>query len=242
MENQSKLKFWSKEKVKRELKSISLIVFILLIVRTTLFEPFHIPSGSMLPTLDLGDFILVNKTSYGIKVPFSEWFKPIYLTSFSGPKFGDVVVFKFPKDPSLNFIKRIIAVPGDEIEIKNKEVFLNGMKINVAPIDGNGLMVEKKFQEMEMNFFKVEHQGKKFNIQLSYFETPKDHLTKMKIPENYYFVLGDNRDFSMDSRFWGLVPMEAIKGKAFFIWLSVRTPIFEHEFKPQFYRMGKTID
>ncbi len=231
-----------KEKIFKEIRAIFYIVFILLIFRTTLFEPFHIPSGSMLPTLDLGDFILVDKTAYGIKLPFTEWFKPIYLTAFKNPSRGDVIVFKYPKDTSMNFVKRVIGLPGEEVEIKNKEVFINGIKMVANQFNGEGINTGLKFQDLDMRFFKVSLEKRKFNIQLSFFETPKDNVEKIKIPPDHFFVLGDNRDFSMDSRFWGLVPKDNIKGRAFVVWLSMRTTIFEDEFRPQFYRIGTVIE
>ena len=116
-----------KDYIKKEVKSISLILLAVLVFRSVLFEPFKIPSGSMIPTLMIGDFILVNKFSYGFKVPFSDInllgvnMDPVYLFGKDSPKRGDVVVFKFPKDKSVNYIKRVIGLPGDKVEMKNKE-------------------------------------------------------------------------------------------------------------------------
>jgi signal peptidase I len=112
-----------KDKFIKEVKSFTLIILSVLVFRSVLFEPFKIPSGSMIPTLLIGDFILVNKFSYGFKVPFSDWFSdPIYMTGSAQPKRGDVIVFKYPKDTNLNYIKRVVGLPGDTIEVIDKVV------------------------------------------------------------------------------------------------------------------------
>ncbi len=116
-----------KQKIIKEVKSIFWILVLVLTFRSVFFEPFRIPSGSMIPTLMIGDFILVNKMSYGFKVPFSDyWTDPTYLFGKSNPERGDVVVFKYPKDTSINYIKRVVGLPGDTIEIKRKIVYING--------------------------------------------------------------------------------------------------------------------
>jgi signal peptidase I len=115
-----------KEKFIKEVKSFTMIIMSVLIFRSVLFEPFKIPSGSMIPTLLIGDFILVNKFSYGFKVPFSDWFTdPVYITGPKQPERGDVIVFKYPKDTNLNYIKRVIGLPGDTIEVIDKVVYVN---------------------------------------------------------------------------------------------------------------------
>lgn len=115
-----------KGKFVKELKSFVLIILSVLIFRSVLFEPFKIPSGSMIPTLLIGDFILVNKFAYGFKVPFSDWFSdPIYITGPQQPDRGDVIVFKYPKDTNLNYIKRVVGLPGDTIEVIDKVVYIN---------------------------------------------------------------------------------------------------------------------
>src|SRR5690606_23602608 len=126
-----------KDKVIKEIKSFTLIILSVLIFRSVLFEPFKIPSGSMIPTLLIGDFIIVNKFSYGFKVPFSDWFSdPTYITGPSKPERGDVIVFKYPKNPDLNYIKRVVALPGDTVEVVDKVVLVNGTPIEAKEIDG----------------------------------------------------------------------------------------------------------
>src|SRR5690606_21593341 len=121
--------------VVKEIKSITLIVFTVLLFRSVFFEPFKIPTGSMIPTLMIGDFILVNKFSYGFKVPFSDWVgDPIYLTGPETPKRGDVIVFKYPKDTSFNYIKRVIGLPGDTIEVIDKVVYVNDEPIEPSVV------------------------------------------------------------------------------------------------------------
>ena len=129
------------QKVKKEFKSITFIILVVLAFRSTFFEPFKIPSGSMIPTLLIGDFILVNKFSYGFKVPFSDWFSdPIYITGPSKPKRGEVVVFKYPLDHSLNYIKRIVGLPGDTVQMINRVVYINDKPIKAEQIDGQVYM------------------------------------------------------------------------------------------------------
>ncbi len=129
-----------KEKFIKEAKSFTMIILSVLVFRSVLFEPFKIPSGSMIPTLLIGDFILVNKFSYGFKVPFSDWFSdPVYLTGPQTPERGDVIVFKYPKDTNLNYIKRVVGLPGDTIEVIDKVVYVNNKPIVTKEIDGKKL-------------------------------------------------------------------------------------------------------
>ena len=152
-----------KKHIIKEARSLLAIVIAVLVFRSVLFEPFRIPSGSMIPTLMIGDFILVNKFSYGFKVPFSDIsfsslgidLDPIYLFGESAPKRGDVVVFKYPEDPATNYIKRVIGLPGDTIEIRQKVVFVNGEEIKAEEIDGKAIMddMDDKFKKYNLKFF-----------------------------------------------------------------------------------------
>lgn len=227
----------------KEVWSYAIIIAVVFAFRSTFFEPFRIPSGSMIPTLNIGDFIVVNKFSYGFKVPYSDMFSdPIYITKFEQPKRDDVIVFKFPVDPSKNFIKRVIGVPGDEIEMINKEVFVNGVKMAIMPDDSESTKrFADNFDGKKVNFFKVKDQGKEFNIQTTDKQTEVDTFPKFRVPEGKYFVMGDNRDFSADSRFWGFVPEANIKGKAVVVWMSMTLPILDDSvsFSPS--RIGTLI-
>ena len=152
-------------------------------------QAFKIPSGSMIPTLTIGDHILVTKFLYNIKAPFSD----TILVRFSEPQRGDIIVFKYPEDESKDFIKRVIGVPGDTLEVRNKRVWINGE-----------LLPEPYVQYTDPNI-----QGH-----------PRDNLGPMTVPPDSYFVMGDNRDQSLDSRFWRFVRLPKIKGKAFLIYWS----------------------
>lgn len=190
---------------------ILLIVFLL---RSFLFEPFRIPSGSLEPTLQMGDFILVNKYDYGVRLPVAH--QKIYGTST--PQRGDIIVFRWPPNPSVNFIKRVIGIPGDHISYINKEIFLNGQKLpqeflqNSMAEDENG--DEWQALEKEENLFGIKHK-----IFIDPAKTSRDYKD-IVVPEGMYFVMGDNRDASADSRFWGFVPDKNIVGKAVLIWMS----------------------
>ncbi|NOT13150.1 MAG: signal peptidase I [Methylococcaceae bacterium] len=189
------------------------IVLIVFLLRSFIAEPFRIPSGSMMPTLLVGDFLLVNKFTYGIRIPIINK-KVIELNE---PKRGDIVVFRFPKDPSVDYIKRVIGVPGDKIVYDNKQLTVNDIPINQVSIGsykglGQGADMTGAEHLVE-NLTGVEHSILVRNgapsLQFSYV-----------VPEGNYFVMGDNRDNSNDSRYWGTVPEENLVGKAFFIWMN----------------------
>jgi signal peptidase I len=238
-----------KQKIIKEAKSISLILLLVFTFRSSFFEPFRIPSGSMIPTLMIGDFILVNKFSYGFKVPFSDlslgsinW-SPIYIYGKSTPSRGDVIVFKYPEIPSMNYIKRVIAIPGDTIEIRNKVVYVNGERIETEEFDGEKIMadMDDSFRSFNLRFYKS-HTGEEPHV----IQIDRDNFftvdyRKTIVPEQNYFVMGDNRDFSSDSRAWGFVPEENIKGKALFVWFSLIFPGGEHSFKFRPWRIGTKI-
>ena len=216
----------------RELFIIMGIFFCVVVFRSIAYEPFKIPTGSMIPTLRIGDFILVEKFSYGFKVPFSDITvssfssDPIYLFNEKPVERGDIIVFKYPKDPNINYIKRVIGLPGDTIEIKNKFVYLNDKKLKTIKLDSKKYMetMDEKFKDSNLAFYRTYIGEKSFVYQVdndNYFVVNKE---KKKVPEGHYFVMGDNRDFSYDSRFWGTVPHRYIKGKAVLIWMSLNVP------------------
>ena len=227
----------------KELKSTLILALVVFSFRSMCFEPFRIPSGSMIPTLNIGDFILVNKFSYGWKLPFSDMYSdPVYLTQFESPKRDEVIVFKYPLEPNLNYIKRVIGLPGDEIELINKQVYVNGKAMAAIP-DSSPITKEfaDSFDQIKVNFLKVKGQNHDFNIQQTDRATRADTINRFTVPEGKYFVMGDNRDFSADSRYWGFVPKENIKGKALVVWMSMTLPFSEQGFEFAPSRIGKKI-
>jgi signal peptidase I len=241
-----------KEKIIKEAKSITLIIIAVLAFRSVLFEPFKIPSGSMIPTLLIGDFILVNKFSYGFKVPFSDWFSdPIYIFGKEQPKRGDVIVFKYPKDTSLNYIKRVIGLPGDTIEVIDKIVYINNEPLNSEVMkneDSNPIMedMDEKFKQYNFKFFNATTGEHKHTVQIDEDNFYNANYARITVPENHFFVMGDNRDFSADSRAWGFVPFTHVKGKAILIWFSFSFPFpwsgEDETFKFRPWRIGKLIN
>jgi len=195
------------------------IIFIVLLLRSFLFEPFRIPSGSMMPTLLAGDFILVNKYAYGIRLPVIN--KKII--NINNPSRGDVVVFRFPADPGTDFIKRVIGVPGDRIEYRNKMLYINGKPLNYAHKgvyvgSGQGIAYNGYgIREEELGEDKHDILIKPGRFEYAY--PCMKNGTGFEVPEGQYFVMGDNRDASNDSRFWCTVPDENLVGKAFMIWM-----------------------
>jgi len=212
------------------LKSILIAIFIALLIRSFIFEPFNIPSGSMKPNLLVGDFIFVSKYSYGFSkhsLPFSIPLIPGKIFS-SKPKRGDVVVFKTPENNRTDYIKRVIGLPGDKIEIKNGIIFINGSEIlrkklnDFIDTDNNTAnkrvrMYNEYFFDKEINILDLTDNGIVDNTQL------------FNVPENHFFVMGDNRDNSQDSRFIsivGFIPYENLVGKAQFIFFSLENARF----------------
>ena len=188
--------------------SIFPVLFVVLILRSFFIEPYKIPSGSMIPTLMIGDFILVDKNIYGYKIPLTN----ITLFENEDPKRGDVVVFKYPEDQSINYIKRVIGLPGDKILYKNKRLYINDSEYPL-------LKVEHSFDPIEIadGHVFIENNLQKEYMILNQSNPPFNF--EYYVPSGTYFVLGDNRDNSNDSRFWGPVPEENLVGKAFFIWM-----------------------
>ncbi len=219
------------------------VILVVFSLRSFLVEPFKIPSGSMLPTLLVGDFILVNKFTYGIRLPV---FNKL-IVSINNPVNGDVMVFRYPEDPNLDYIKRVIGVPGDDIVYKDKRLTINGQIVSMVR-DGDFNYVEsnlnfvsaQKFEE-QLGFTKhllliqsdvppVQLNGVKSFLYREFCEYSNSGF-HCKVPPNHYFMMGDNRDSSSDSRYWGFVPDQNIVGKAFLIWWN-----FDN-----FQRVGLTI-
>jgi len=181
-----------KSKVREYAEAIIIAVLIAFFIRTFIVQAFKIPSGSMKPTLQIGDHILVNKFIYGVKIPY---FRNM-LIPFRDPKRGDIIVFIYPEDRSKDFIKRVVGVSGDTIEIRNKTIYLNGLPYK----DNFGVYLET------------------FIIPGSI--QPRDNFGPVTVPSKSVFVMGDNRDQSYDSRFWGFVELRDVMGKAFIIYWS----------------------
>jgi signal peptidase I len=184
------------------------VLLVVLLLRSFLVEPFQIPSGSMRPTLEVGDFILVNKFTYGLRLPVIN----TEIVDFGEPERGDVMVFRFPQDPSINFIKRVIGLPGDHIRYEGKQLYVNGEPVPKELIDANPETApgEAEFRE----FF----DGEAHTIYNSPHD-PGPYMREVVVPEGHYFMMGDNRDHSNDSRYWGFVPKENIVGQAFAVWM-----------------------
>ena len=212
------------------IKSIIIAIFIALLIRSFIFEPFNIPSGSMKPNLLVGDFIFVSKYSYGFSkhsLPFSVPLIPRKIFS-NTPERGDVVVFKTPENNRTDYIKRVIGLPGDKIEIKNGIIFINGSEVlrkklnDFIDTDNNTSnkrvrMYNEYFFNKEINILDITDNGIADNTQL------------FNVPENHFFVMGDNRDNSQDSRFIstvGFIPYENLVGKAQFIFFSLENARF----------------
>ncbi len=183
-----------KSSLRENLEAIIIAVILALFIRTFIVQAFKIPSGSMKNTLLIGDHILVNKFIYGIKIPFTDGKTLVHITD---PERKDIVVFKYPEDPKKDFIKRVIGVAGDTVEIKDKQLYVNG-----------------ELQENEP--YAIHKDTRIIPVQF----TVRDNFGPVTVPAHSLFVMGDNRDNSHDSRFWGFVDLKAVRGKAFVIYWS----------------------
>jgi len=189
------------------------VILVVLILRSFLFEPFRIPSGSMIPTLKVGDFILVNKFTYGIRLPAID----TKIISIGEPQRGDVAVFRFPQDPSIDYIKRVIGVPGDRITYTGKNIYVNGQRL---PQTMNGPYTETKDGLPIPGANQLTETIESTQHEILIDSTRRGMNGEWTVPDGNYFVMGDNRDNSNDSRFWGTVPEENLVGKAFMIWMN----------------------
>jgi signal peptidase I len=208
------------------------VIIVVFLLRSFLFEPFKIPSGSMVPTLLVGDLILVNKYTYGLRLPVLN----TKITAGTPPQRGDVMVFRYPPKPSLDYIKRVVGVPGDTVAYLNKRLTINGQPVATTA-------VPEFFDEEAMRYFKQFEEtlgGKKHRLlnddDRPAFVPGADNFdgrdgcsytvegVTCKVPAGHYFMMGDNRDNSLDSRYWGFVPEKNIVGKAFFVWMNFGSP------------------
>ncbi len=206
------------------------VIVVVFVLRSFLFEPFKIPSGSMIPTLMINDLILVNKFHYGVRLPVLN----TKIFDNHSPERGDVMVFRYPPKPSLDYIKRVVGLPGDEVAYLNKKISVNGKPLDKAALpeffDEDALRYTKQFQEVAADG------QRKYRIlneddRPSFVQATEDFPFRencryssegvvCKVPPGHYFMMGDNRDNSLDSRFWGFVPEKNIVGKAFFVWMN----------------------
>ena len=211
------------------------VIFFVLVVRTFIFEPFRIPSSSMMPTLLTGDFIYVNKFSYGLKLPVLH----DTVIEVGKPERGDIVVFRFPKDQSQDYIKRVVGLPGDKIyyDVIKKELYVNDKKVDqvfVGPY--KGLMDNPKDKGLIEKKEVIDGREHKLMTRNFVSSTPINYVDTV-VPEGHYFALGDNRDNSADSRDWGFIPERNLVGEAKFIWMHWRTSDFFEGLK----RIGTTL-
>lgn len=179
-------------------------IFLIGFIRWALIEPFVIPSGSMLPNLYIHDHILVKKFSYGLKVPFTD----SWILNWGMPQRGEIAVFKYPKQPSVYYIKRIIGLPGDDIVIKEGEIIINGQKWTRTPIQA------PQDSDTIFNYYEESSGDEKHTVRYRSEDLKSQFDYSIKLGENEYFVMGDNRDDSMDSRYWGPLPQGLLVGRA----------------------------
>lgn len=198
-----------KSKLQEYIEAIILAILIAFFIRTFVIQAYKIPSGSMKPTLQIGDHILVTKFNYGVKLPLIR----STVIPVGAPRRGDIVVFIYPEDPSKDFIKRLIGLPGDTIEVRDKKILVNGLPWK----DAHGVNVDSLIIPGSVQ--------------------PRDNFGPVKVPEGSLFVMGDNRDESYDSRFWGFVPMKDVLGKALIIYWSWN----REEYGVRWSRMGTLL-
>jgi signal peptidase I len=213
-------------------KSFFPVILIVFLLRSFVVEPFRIPSGSMIPTLLVGDFILVNKFAYGIRLPVINR----KVIDVGTPQRGDVMVFRYPEDPSLDYIKRVVGLPGDKVTYVGKRLSINGVEL---PLKADGEYLHKERMTYSRRF--LERTGDHAHAILVEDDAPasvpfvkqfpvRENCTynsegvSCTVPPGHYFLMGDNRDNSSDSRVWGFVPDANIVGKAFFIWFNFSEP------------------
>ena len=220
-------------------KGVFPVIAAVLVLRSFLFEPFQIPSGSMMPTLLVGDFILVQKFAYGVKEPLNN----STLLETGHPKRGDVVVFKYPEEPTVDYIKRVVGLPGDRIIYRNKQLFIQPAcaaaqdcpaiaKVEQTFLSSGdfiqgGVPLERYQEQLGNVSHRILKNPQQPDYVPMYFHQPGNEADEWVVPEGHYFAMGDNRDNSKDSRFWGFVPERNLVGKAVFIWIS-----FEFERDP----------
>ena len=223
------------------------VLAVVMVLRSFLYEPFNIPSDSMVPTLETGDFILVNKFEYGVRLPIIN----SKIIDVGSPERGEVAVFRYPPQPSISYIKRIVGLPGDHIVYDHGQLSINGKKVTKTPIQFSRekdsldtptsiyhqeTLGTHTFTMRELEGVNVARQAPFLNyVDNGKYSAENGLYWEVKVPEGHYFAMGDNRDQSADSRFWGFVPEENLTGRAFYIWMH-KEPGFN---LPSFSRNGK---
>lgn len=223
------------------------VLVVVMVLRSFLYEPFNIPSDSMVPTLETGDFILVNKFEYGVRLPIIN----SKIIDVGSPERGEVAVFRYPPQPSISYIKRIVGLPGDHIVYDHGQLSINGEKVTKTPIQFSRekdsldtptsiyhqeTLGTHTFTMRELEGVNVARQAPFLNyVDNGKYSAENGLYWEVKVPEGHYFAMGDNRDQSADSRFWGFVPEENLTGRAFYIWMH-KEPGFN---LPSFSRNGK---
>jgi signal peptidase I len=196
-------------------RSLFTVLLIVMLFRSFLFEPFKIPSGSMIPTLLVGDFIVVNKFAYGLRLPVAH----TKIVPLGEPERGDVVVFRYPVDPKVNFIKRLVGLPGDTISYRDKKLYVNGEQVS-AEFQGRYSSSEVKCSSPRPDAIRLTETLGSVSHDILLHKGTGGRDGQWQVPEGHYFVMGDNRDRSNDSREWGFVPEQNLMGRAIGIWLN----------------------
>jgi signal peptidase I len=242
------LSFVQKSTFREYAESIAVAVLIALLLRAFVVEAFKIPSGSMIPTMQVGDHIFVNKFIYGVRIPFTK----IKFFEWRKPKRGEVIVFIYPREPDKDFIKRVVGIEGDRIEVRNNAVYINGKQVPRTLEPGPCRYLDydehtRQWKEQGCVKYQESLDGEVYETQVDEqdwtrdFPSPGDPSPYI-VPKGHVFVMGDNRNNSHDSRYWGPVPLENIKGKAMIIWWSSGAPQEGNVWNVRWNRVGHVVD
>lgn len=235
-----------KQSLKESAVSLAIALAVVFSIRSSIVESFKIPSGSMIPTLVIGDYIFVNKFAYGLRLPFTD----VFVTEKTRPGRGDIIVFRFPKDESIDFIKRVVGLPGETIEVRDKVLYVNGepMPQTQLPKDradkkiADGDLDDPKYRFVQPAFFRERLGAVEHTMLIDRGNPMLPSFGPITVPADSFFVMGDNRDVSNDSRFWGFVPRANIKGRAFVIWMTTWVDFGEKFYRFRVDRVGRGLE